>query len=96
MEKRKLAQVGLAAVERMDLPGQLAVGVPQLELVGNAELYMAHHRGVLSYSTELVEVNGGSLILRLQGKNLQIVAMTEEELRITGRITALELVDIAG
>ena len=82
-------------MERMDLPGQLAAGVPQMELVGNAELYMAHHRGVLSYSTELVEVNGGDLILRLQGERLQIVAMTGEELRVSGRITSLELVDVS-
>jgi len=95
VEKRKLTQVGLAAVERLDLPGQLAAGMPQLELVGNAELYLAHHRGVLSYSTELVEINGGGLIVRLSGKQLQIIAMTEEELRVAGRITALELVDIS-
>lgn len=81
-------------MERMDLPGQLAAGIPQMELVGNAELYMAHHRGVLSYSTELVEVNGGDLILRLQGERLQIVAMTGEELRVSGRITSLELVEL--
>lgn len=92
MERKKLAQVGLAAMERLDLPGQLAAGVAQMELVGNAEFCMVGHKGVLSYSTELVEISGGGIIVRLVGRDLQLMAMTEAELRLAGRIERVELV----
>ena len=78
-------------MERLDLPVSLA-GVPTLELTGNREFFMERHRGVLSYSTELVEINGGDLVIRVSGAQLQILAMTEEELRIGGRIEKVELV----
>ena len=92
MEKRTLAQVGMAAMERLDLPGDLAADVPRMELIGNREFLMIQHRGVLSYSPETVEISGGSITARLTGRELQLVAMTDGELRIDGLIEKLELV----
>ena len=46
---------------------------------------------MLSYSTETGEIGGGSLTVRVIGTELQLVAMTEEELRLRGRIAAVEL-----
>ena len=79
-------------MERLDLPGGIAAGVPTMELTGNREFFMERHRGVLSYSTELMEINGGGLVIRVSGSELQLLAMTEEELRIGGRIDKVELV----
>lgn len=92
MEKRKLAQAGHAAMEKLDIPGDIALGVPRVELIGNREFYMDRHKGVLSYSTELVEIGGGSIEVRLMGRDLQLLAMTDDELRITGWIEKVELV----
>ena len=93
MQKRKLAQVGLEAVEKLDLPPEVAAGAPQVELCGNMQLYMAGHRGVLACGTEQVDINGGCLIVRVRGEDLQLLAMTEQELRLGGRITEVELVE---
>ena len=93
MEKGKLAQLGLTAMERLDLPGELAAGVPVVELTGNRQFLMVQHKGVLSYSAELVEVSAAGLQVRLTGRDLQLVAMTESELRICGTIEKVELVE---
>ena len=92
VEKKKLTQVGLAAMERLDLPGQLAADVPQMQLTGKNDFYMLGHKGVLSYSTELIEISGGSILVRVVGSRLQLLAMTEEELRIGGAVDRVELV----
>lgn len=92
MEKKKLTQVGLAAMERLDLPGQLAADVPQMQFTGKNDFYMLGHKGVLSYSTELIEISGGSILVRVVGSRLQLLAMTEEELRIGGAVDRVELV----
>lgn len=89
-----LSRVGTEAVERLDLPAELAYGVPQMELLGQQQFLMARHKGVISYGTELVEINGGSLVVRLTGRNLQLLAMTDEELRLGGVIEKVELVSL--
>ena len=90
--RKNWLSAGLDAMEKLDLPPGLAGGVPTVELSGNCQLYMAQHRGVLSYSTELVEINGGSLVVRVRGSDLQLLAMTDTELRLGGHITGVELV----
>ena len=78
--RKRLAQKGLEAADRLDLPPILAPDIPRMELYGNRAFYMDRHRGVLGYSTETVDINGGSVVVRITGRNLQLQAMTDEEL----------------
>ncbi|HAX30435.1 MAG TPA: hypothetical protein DCX96_04060 [Oscillibacter sp.] len=91
--KRKLSQVGQDALERLELPVNIAADVARIELLGNRELYMDRHRGVLAYSTDEVDVNGGGVVVRIRGEGLQLLVMTEQELRLTGKIAGIELVE---
>ena len=83
----------LQALERLELPVNIAADVARIELLGNRELYMDRHRGVLAYSTEEVDVNGGGVVVRIRGEGLQLLVMTEQELRLTGKIAGIELVE---
>ena len=47
---KKLSQVSQQAMDRLDLPVNLASGVARMELLGNRSLYIDRHRGVLAYS----------------------------------------------
>ena len=83
----------IAAGENVALPPILAPDIPRMELYGNRAFYMDRHRGVLGYSTETVDINGGSVVVRITGWNLQLQAMTDEELRIDGIIEKIEFVE---
>ena len=87
MEKKK---VFLEAAELFDLPADLVAGLPHVELVGNSQFYMEHHRGILSYSGEEIAINGDALIVRVRGTGLELVSMTGEALRIKGVIDRVE------
>ena len=91
--RKRLAQKTLEAADRLDLPQVLAPDIPRMELVGNRAFYMDRHRGVLGYSTEVVDINGGSVVVRITGRGLQLQAMTDQELRIDGIIEKIELVE---
>lgn len=91
--RKRLAQKGLAAADKLDLPPVLAPDIPRMELYGNHAFYMDRHRGVLAYSTAAVDINGGSVVVRLTGRGLQLQAMTDEELRIDGVIEKIEFVE---
>lgn len=76
----------------LDLPTDAVAGLPRLELTGDRELRMEQYRGILSYGREEIHVDGGKWMLRIRGHDLEIAAMRERELLITGWISALELV----
>ena len=78
--------------ELFDLPAEVVAGLPRLEMVGTRQLYLERHRGILALGEERIDVNTGAGVLRVRGAGLALVAMTAEELRLGGRIDAVEWV----
>ena len=78
--------------ELFDLPADVVAGLPHLDMVGSRQLYLEHHAGILAYSEEQIDVNTTAGALRVRGEGLSLLAMTAEELRIGGRIAAVEWV----
>ena len=93
MEKGKREKRVLSgAAELFDLPADLVAGLIHLEVLGNRQLYMENHRGIISYSNQEIAVSGGGVILRVQGEGLTLVSMTGNALRIQGDILRVEWV----
>ena len=82
----------LRASKLFDLPADALAGVPRVEVVGDGELRMAPHRGILAYGPEEIHISGGSLVVLFSGSGLELLAMTPEELLITGTIKSVEFV----
>ena len=78
--------------ELFDLPVDVVAGLPRLELIGNRQLYLERHTGLLAYSDTQIDANTGFGVLRIRGERLTLVAMTGEELRIGGKIDGVEWV----
>lgn len=78
------------AVQALDLPPDVA-GMPRIELLGDKELRVEYHKGILAYGTEEIHISGGKLIIRVTGSGLELRSMNASQLLITGHINALEL-----
>ena len=50
--------------ELLDLPMDVVAGLPNLELLGDRQLFLSHHQGILSYSDTAIDVNCGALLVR--------------------------------
>lgn len=77
--------------ELLDLPMDVVAGLPNLELLGNRQLFLSRHNGILSYSDTAIDVNCGNLLVRVRGTGLQLLSMTADEMRIGGVIEGIEL-----
>ena len=93
MEKKKRGKWVLnEAAELFDLPGDLVAGMSHVEVLGSGQLYMENHRGILSYSAEEIAVSGPDLVVKVLGRDLVLVSMTGDALRIKGEISRVEWV----
>lgn len=77
--------------ELFDLPADALSSLPRLELVGDGELRMENHKGILAYGSEEIHVSGGSFVVKIMGQGLELRAMTGLELLITGQIRQIQL-----
>ena len=77
--------------ELFDLPADVAAGLSHMELLGDRQLLLEGHKGLLPYGTELFDVSGGGAVLRVTGAGPTVRSMTEREVRIGGRIDGVEV-----
>lgn len=77
--------------EIFDLPADAVAGLPRLELVGDGELRVENHKGILAYGREEIHVSGGVYLIKIMGQELELRAMTGLELLITGKISQITL-----
>lgn len=77
--------------EVFDLPGDVVAGLPRVELLGDRQLRMENHKGILAYGSEEIHISGGKLIVKVRGANLTLRAMNASELLITGEIAGVDL-----
>ena len=77
--------------EIFDLPAELVPGVPKLTLSGGSEVLIENHGGLRSYSRDLIEVRGRNMLMQIRGEDLELAAMTKNDIVIQGIIVAVEL-----
>ena len=80
------------AADVFDLPADVIGSLPHVELIGDCQMLMDSHQGILSYSREAIDINGGRLVVRVTGEELELMAMTGCELRIRGKIQKVEMI----
>ncbi|MGI6615273.1 MAG: sporulation protein YqfC [Dethiobacteria bacterium] len=89
MRRRKKGGFKEVIADFFELPQEIILDLPRITLVGNMQLYIENHRGVISYNQNEVRlsVNKGEVIIR--GEGLQIENLLEEELLIKGALESL-------
>ncbi len=83
---QKFAQV-------LDLPQDVVFDLPRMTLIGNMQLYVENHRGVLHFSDDLLRLQLSKGQLEVIGKQLVIRAILTEEVFIEGIIDDLKYVE---
>lgn len=92
MEKRARREGLLEKTAQVfDLPADVVAGLPRVELVGDREVRMENHRGILAYGEQEIHVSGGAFVIKVMGEGLKLRSMTGIELLITGHISSIQI-----
>ena len=70
----------------LDLPQDLLHDMPRITLIGNKELYIENHRGVLHFSSDLLKLALSKGSLEISGKGLEIRSILGQEMAVEGII----------
>ncbi|TXK84112.1 sporulation protein YqfC [Paenibacillus sp. N3.4] len=70
----------------LDLPQDVVQDLPRITMIGNVQLYVENHRGVLHFSSENLKLELTKGTLEVFGKDLVIRAILSEEVFIEGLI----------
>ena len=78
---------GKGMAEKLDLPKEVVLDLP---LVGQEEVTVENHKGLLEYSAETIRIATGAGRLLLTGEGLELKQMSAACIVVKGRIFRLE------
>lgn len=76
----------------LDIPTDVTADVGRVTILGRAELSVENHSGIVEYGSEVLRLKIADGELRISGSSLVLTLVNVDELRVTGRITAVQYV----
>ncbi|KAA9007651.1 sporulation protein YqfC [Paenibacillus spiritus] len=70
----------------LDLPQDLVHDLPRLTLIGNRQLHIENHRGVLDFSPGRLKLALKNGVLEIQGEGLEIASIIGGDMAVEGII----------
>ncbi len=75
----------------LELPKEVYSNEPKLTINGFEELIIENYKGILEYEDFLVRINTYLGIININGYNLNLETMTNDDIRVTGRIESIDI-----
>jgi len=76
----------------LDLPKDVIFDIPRLTMIGNMQLYIENHRGVMEFSESLLQLRLSVGYVEIAGQELVIRAILTEEVFIEGLIESVKYI----
>lgn len=77
--------------EMLEMPQDVVYDLPRLTLIGDRQLYIENHRGVVHFSSEKLMLALSRGQLEVSGSDLVIRTIWTEEVFVEGVITGIQL-----
>lgn len=94
MKRRNVKKVNRKINELLDIPREIATNEPKLTMVGFNQLLIENYKGILEYEDFYIKINSFIGAININGFNLSLEQMTEDDIMITGKIESIDLESI--
>ena len=84
MRKRRLDKI-------LEMPEEVYSNTPKLTITGFNEIVLENYKGILEYEEFFASISTYIGIVNISGQNLNLEKMTNDDIKITGKIESVEL-----
>ncbi len=90
--KNKHESVAEKLITMCSIPKEAALGLPVITISGKSEVVVESYRGIIEYNDNVIRLRTKSGQLRVSGCELNITYYSNDEMKITGKISAIEYI----
>ncbi|MCL6478601.1 MAG: sporulation protein YqfC [Peptococcaceae bacterium] len=78
--------------DMLEIPSDIIMDLPKIVLVGDLQLFIENHRGIVEYSSENVRINVGDYEVAVSGEGLLLRNILPDEICLEGRIKSIHFI----
>lgn len=75
----------------LELPKEVYSNIPKIIITGFEELIIENFKGILEYEEFFVRISTHIGVININGYNLNLQNMTNDEIKVTGKIESLDI-----
>lgn len=90
--KKQIKDAKYNISEALELPADIILDLPKLTAIGNMQISILNHKGIIEYTEESIRVNTKSGVFKITGEDLEIKTILSEEIIIIGVIKKIEII----
>ena len=84
MRKRRLDKI-------LEMPEEVYSNTPKLTIIGFNEIVLENYKGILEYEEYFASISTHIGIVNINGYNINLEKMTNDDIKITGKIESVEI-----
>ena len=77
--------------EILNLPVETYTTIPKVRILGFEEMVIENFKGILEYEEFYIRINTSIGIININGYNLKLENMTNDDIKVTGKIESFDL-----
>lgn len=90
---KKRESISKAVADFLEIPKDIVLDLPKVTIVGQNELYLDNHKGIIEYSLNRLRINLSRGFLEVEGRGLEIGVLMPDEMKIIGEIRSVKFLD---
>lgn len=87
MKKRRMNKID----KILEIPQEVYSDIPKISLIGFDELIVENYKGILEYEEFFASISTYIGIVNINGFNLNLEKMTNDDIKITGKIESIDI-----
>lgn len=73
----------------LEMPAEIVSNEPKITIIGFNEMLIENYKGILEYEEIYIRINTHIGIININGFNLNLEQMTENDIMVTGKIDSI-------
>ena len=75
--------------EKFDLPKDVVLNLPKITIIGNNEIIIENHKGIILFERDIIKVNTKVKVINIEGENFEILYIGDSTITISGRFKSV-------
>ena len=87
--KDKLEKAREIFTEKLDLPKDVMLNLPKITIVGNTEITIENHKGIILFERNIIKINTKVKVINIEGENFEILYIGDSTITISGKFKSV-------
>ncbi|MEY8762960.1 sporulation protein YqfC [uncultured Clostridium sp.] len=87
--KNKMYDTKQNIADKLDLPKDIILNMPQIKIIGNDEIIIENHKGIILFEDSQIKINSGIGLISIYGSKFEVLFIGGSTITIGGKFKSI-------